>query len=98
MEKINLDMAKGLLPTPPLPQQAHQVELTENARQVLIRRYVRRGETGKPAESIEEMFWRVAFHVARVEENWNGDFLDRAQAFYDLLTSKRFFPNSQVGS
>ena len=94
MEKINLDMAKGLLPTPPLPQQAHQVELTENARQVLIRRYVRRGETGKPAESIEEMFWRVAFHVARVEENWNGDFLDRAQAFYDLLTSKRFFPNS----
>ena len=33
----------GLLPTPPLPDDLPPVELTENARQVLIRRYVRRG-------------------------------------------------------
>lgn len=85
---------KGLLPTPPMPAGLPGVELTDNARQVLERRYVRRGPDGKPAESVEEMFWRVAYHVAKVEAAWNGDILARAQEFYRLLTSRRFFPNS----
>jgi ribonucleoside-diphosphate reductase alpha chain len=84
----------GLLPTPPLPDDVPQVQLTENARQVLVRRYVRRGPDGKPAESVEEMFWRVAYHVARVEEAWGGNTLQRAHQFYALLTGKQFFPNS----
>ncbi|MFO7583726.1 MAG: adenosylcobalamin-dependent ribonucleoside-diphosphate reductase, partial [Anaerolineales bacterium] len=54
----------------------------------------RRGDDGQPAESVEEMFWRVAYHVARVEEAWGGDVLERARHFYTLLTSKKFFPNS----
>ncbi len=84
----------GLLPTPPLPADLPAVVLTENARQVLVRRYVRRGPDGKPAESVEEMFWRVAYHVAAAETQWDSDVLERARAFYTLLTSKRFFPNS----
>ena len=84
----------GLLPTPLLPDDVPQVQLTENARQVLVRRYVRRGPDGKPAESVEEMFWRVAYHVARVEQAWGGDAMARAHQFYALLTGKRFFPNS----
>lgn len=88
------DSRQGLLTTPPLPADLPSVDLSENARQVLIRRYVRRGDDGKPAESIEEMFWRVAYHVARVEESWGGDFLSLARQFYHLLTSKSFFPNS----
>jgi len=84
----------ALLPTPPLPADLPQVQLTENARQVLLRRYVRRGDDGKPVETVEEMFWRVAYHVAKVEEGWGGDVLQRARAFYALLTSKKFFPNS----
>ncbi|NMB89125.1 MAG: hypothetical protein GYA17_12265, partial [Chloroflexi bacterium] len=51
----------GLLPTPPAPADLPPVELTENARQVLVRRYVRRDEDGRPSESVEEMFWRVAY-------------------------------------
>lgn len=90
-ERIN---RYGLLPTPEMPAGLPEVLLTENARQVLIKRYVRRNREGKPAESIEGMFWRVAYHVAKVEENWNGDGLDRARQFYLLLTSKQFFPNS----
>jgi ribonucleoside-diphosphate reductase alpha chain len=70
------------------------VQLTENARQVLIRRYVRRGEDGQPVETVEEMFWRVAYHVAKVEENYGQDVLERARSYYDLLTTKKFFPNS----
>ncbi|HEY2981294.1 MAG TPA: ribonucleotide reductase N-terminal alpha domain-containing protein, partial [Anaerolineales bacterium] len=84
----------GLLPTPPMPKGLPRVQLTDNARQVLIKRYVRRGDDGKPAETVEEMFWRVAYHVAKVEEMWNGDILERAKDYYHLLTSKKFFPNS----
>ncbi len=84
----------GLLPTPAMPKNLPKVELTDNARQVLMKRYVRRGDNGKPAETVEEMFWRVAYHVAKVEEAWSGDINARAIEFYHLLTSKKFFPNS----
>lgn len=84
----------GLLPTPTIPADLPPVELTENARKVLLRRYVRRGDDGQPVETVEEMFWRVAYHVARVEEAWGGDVIERARHFYALLTSKKFFPNS----
>ncbi len=80
--------------TPPLPLDARPIELADNARQVLLKRYVRRGDDGKPGETIDEMFWRVAYHIARVETTWNGDVHQRAMSFYELLTSKRFFPNS----
>jgi ribonucleoside-diphosphate reductase alpha chain len=85
---------QDLIPTPPLPADLGQVELTDNARQVLVRRYVRRGQDGKPVETVEEMFWRVAYHVARVEEAWGQDVMPRARQYYELLTSKSFFPNS----
>ena len=84
----------GLLPTPDIPVGVPEIQLTDNARQVLIRRYVRRNREGKPAESVEGMFWRVAYHVASVEANWLGDTLEQAKKFYQLLTSKQFFPNS----
>ena len=70
------------------------VDLTENARQVLVRRYVRRGDDGQPAESVEEMFWRVAYNVALVEETYHQDVQAVARDYYHLLTSKSFFPNS----
>ena len=85
---------KGLLPTPTIPTDLPPAELTENARQVLVRRYVRRGDDGQPAESVQEMFWRVAYHIARAEENYHGDGMARAREFYLLLTSRKFFPNS----
>ncbi len=85
---------KNLLPTPPIPEKLPKIELTENARQVLMRRYVRRGDDGQPVETVEEMFWRVAYHIAKVEETWGGDVMEHAIRFYHLLTSKKFFPNS----
>ncbi len=92
LEQHALD--NGLLPTPPIPEDLVSIDLTENARQVLMRRYVRRGKDGQPAESVEGMFWRVAYHVASSEANWDGQVLPRARQFYQLLTSKKFFPNS----
>ena len=85
---------KGMLPTPPIPDDLPTVGLSENARQVLVRRYVRRGDDGKPVETVEEMFWRVAYHIAAVETAYQQDALSLAKQFYVLLTDKSFFPNS----
>ena len=85
---------KGLSVTPAMPKDLPGIELTDNARQVLVRRYVRRGDDGQPVETPEEMFWRVAYAIARAEENYGGDVAARARDFYVLLTAKKFFPNS----
>ena len=84
----------GLLPTPAMAKGLPKASLTDNARQVLMKRYVRRGDDGKPAENVEEMFWRVAHHVAKVEEQWGADVAQRTVEYYHLLSSKKFFPNS----
>jgi len=85
----------GLLPTPPLPAGLPKIELTENARAVFFRRYVRKDLDGRPVETPEETFWRVAYHVAKVEEQWGNDPLEVAKTYYTrLLAPKRFFPNS----
>ena len=84
----------GLLPTPPMPEGLPQANLTDNARKVLEKRYVRRGDDGKAAENVEEMFWRVAYHVAKVEKEWGADVQQRTIEYYHLLSSKKFFPNS----
>ncbi len=79
---------------PPLPKGARTVELSDNARTVLKKRYLRRGDEGQPLESVEEMFWRVAYYVALPEKQWENDVLKLAERFYDLLATKRFLPNS----
>jgi ribonucleoside-diphosphate reductase alpha chain len=86
--------SKNLLSTPPMPEGLPQVDLSENSYQVLTRRYIRKGDNGELIETPEEMFWRVAFHVAKVEEIWGEDVEERASVFYRLLAAKRFFPNS----
>ena len=85
---------KGLLPTPAIPDDVPEITFTDNARQVFMRRYARRGPDGNPAETAEQTFWRVAYHIAKAEENWNGEVLPLARRFYNLLATKRFFPNS----
>lgn len=84
----------NLTPTPPIPEDLPTIELAENARTVLMKRYVRRHSDGEPGETVDEMFWRVAYHVAAPEAEFGGDHAKLARQFYELLVSKRFFPNS----
>jgi ribonucleoside-diphosphate reductase alpha chain len=70
------------------------VVLSHNARIVLEKRYLRRGPDGKPCETVEEMFWRVAGYVAQAEAEFGGDVTEKAKAFYEILSGLRFFPNS----
>lgn len=71
-----------------------RIELSENSRAVLERRYLRRGQDGKPVESVEGMFFRVASHVAKGEADGDGDVAATTEDFYQLLTEFRFMPNS----
>jgi ribonucleoside-diphosphate reductase alpha chain len=70
------------------------ISLTENARTVLTKRYLRKGQDGEPIETVSEMFRRVAHHVALAEQEWGGSVPQTEEAFYGLLTQLRFFPNS----
>ena len=71
-----------------------KIELSDNSRKVIEERYLRRGPDGSPIESIPEMFWRVARHVAEPDAEYNGDVEATARIFYELLTGLRFMPNS----
>jgi len=96
MESRDLDLSAEEMgkSRPPLPSDLPAIKLVENARTVLMKRYIRKGEDGEPIETVEEMFWRVAYHVAAAERLWGEDVLEHARRFYQLLSSKRFFPNS----
>ncbi|MCJ7825073.1 MAG: adenosylcobalamin-dependent ribonucleoside-diphosphate reductase, partial [Anaerolineales bacterium] len=91
---VGVELNSKLALTPSLPEDLRAVKLSDNAKTVLGKRYIRRGEEGQPIETADEMFWRVAYNVALVEEEWDVEVESVARDFYELLSSKRFFPNS----
>ncbi len=69
------------------------IDLSENSRVILEKRYLRKNPDGTPAETIEQMFERISRAVAEPDITYrdvNTTFIE----FYNLLTSKKFFPNS----
>ncbi|HJU67252.1 MAG TPA: vitamin B12-dependent ribonucleotide reductase [Gemmatimonadaceae bacterium] len=78
---------------PPIPAGA----LSQNARTVLQKRYLVKDERGKPTESPEDLFWRVATVVAEADRRYgasDGAVETVAEEFYRLMTERRFEPNS----
>ena len=78
---------------PPIPAGA----LSPNARTVLQKRYLIKDERGKPVETPEELFWRVATVVAEADRRYgasDGAVETVAEEFYRLMTERRFEPNS----
>ena len=75
-----------------LRQSNGHVQLSDNARVIMAKRYLIKDGEGNPTETPEDLFRRVASAVARGEEverakHW-------ADRFYDLLSSLKFLPNS----
>ena len=68
------------------------VQLSENAKLIIEKRYLRRDEAGAPIEAPEELFGRVARAVALAEEESLRDLW--AERFLDLMASLKFLPNS----
>jgi ribonucleoside-diphosphate reductase alpha chain len=73
------------------------VTLSSNARTVLEKRYLVKDKSGKPTESPEDLFWRVATVVAEADARYgasDGAVQAVAEEFYSLMTQRRFEPNS----
>jgi len=70
--------------------------ITKNSRTVLERRYLKKDPSGKVCESPEQMFRRVAAHIAQAEKKYDerADIKKIEEQFYKLMTEFRFLPNS----
>ncbi|MGW8265165.1 MAG: vitamin B12-dependent ribonucleotide reductase [Longimicrobiales bacterium] len=80
-----------------LPADLPVPELTENARIVLEKRYLKKDEEGQPVERPEVMFWRVAYTIAREDARFGASEAaveEVGRQFYDLMTNGKFEPNS----
>src|SRR5687768_16003813 len=72
-------------------------QLNQNGRTVIEKRYLIKDAKGKPTEMPEDMFWRVARTVAEADRRYGAvdDAVSAtAREFYDLMTQRRFEPNS----
>jgi ribonucleoside-diphosphate reductase alpha chain len=72
------------------------LKLSDNAKTVLERRYLRKDDEGNPMEAAVQMFRRVARHIAQAEKSYNPDADLQAveEEFYSLMTDMKFLPNS----
>lgn len=71
--------------------------LSPNSLKVLERRYLKKDESGNPAEKPSDMFVRVAENIASAEAAYGATperVAEVASDFYDLMTSLEFLPNS----
>jgi ribonucleoside-diphosphate reductase alpha chain len=79
-------------------QRHKQGAWSEAAVRVLNERYVMKDEHGKPTETPDELIWRVARAVAAPEDQWieksGRTSREMAEAFYHLMASHQFLPNS----
>jgi len=76
--------------------QSPMAHLTENARKVLERRYLNKDDDGDVLETPEELFERVARHLAAAEEKYeSSQSVDQwTETFYGMMASLEFLPNS----
>ena len=75
----------------------NRLVLSDNARRVLRRRYLRKDSHGKVTETPDRMFQRVARHIAKAEKKFGGDenrVKEVQELFYQIMTEFKFLPNS----
>ena len=80
----------------PKRQSASVINLSENARQVLEKRYLKKDKQGNIIETPEEMFRRVANTIASAELIYDSgaDVKAKEEEFYRLMANLEFLPNS----
>jgi ribonucleoside-diphosphate reductase alpha chain len=73
-----------------------KMDLTENARLVLSKRYLKKDERGEPIETPEDMFRRVAANIAQAEMTWGStrEVHIAEEEFYGIMARLEFLPNS----
>jgi len=74
-----------------------KLDLTPNAITVLERRYLVKYEQGRPVESPEDLFWRVARTVAEPDASYGASrkaVETLAETFFELMATRVWMPNS----
>lgn len=77
-----------------LPYYLPEPILTDNASEILKRRYLIKDENGEPVEEPKDMFWRVAKTIAQEEEKYGGNVEETANEFYIMMSQNFWLPNS----
>ena len=77
-------------------QKDDPIVLSTNARVVLERRYLKKDKDGKPVETVEDLFRRVAGTIVQAEKIYNPDIDTQniEDEFYRLMAGLEFLPNS----
>ena len=62
------------------------------AKEVTKKRYLKLDKNGKPVETVEELLWRVAQHMAKPEIIWSDDVEVKkmSELFYERMLRKKF--------
>ncbi len=74
-----------------------KLDLTPNALTVLERRYLVKDEQGRPVESPEDLFWRVARTIAAPDAAYGASAKaveTLAEAFFEVMATRVWMPNS----
>ena len=74
-----------------------KLNISENCLKVLERRYLKKDKNGKIIETPEEMFVRVARHIAQADRSYGAtaeETKKTEEKFYDSLSNFEFMPNS----
>jgi ribonucleoside-diphosphate reductase alpha chain len=72
-------------------------QITANSRVVLERRYLKKDDSGKLAETARQLFERVAKSIASADKRYgksDGEIEAIAQRFYEMMARFEFMPNS----
>ena len=71
-------------------------KLTQNAIRVLQKRYLKKDSEGKPTETPEELFYRVAENIAQADKIYSHDkdIEPVIEEFYTAMANLLFLPNS----
>jgi ribonucleoside-diphosphate reductase alpha chain len=74
----------------------HTAQLSDNARKVLEKRYLKKDDNNQPIEQPDDMFRRVAETIAAAETRFDpaADTGEMARQFYQTMIDLDFLPNS----
>ncbi|HWO89964.1 MAG TPA: vitamin B12-dependent ribonucleotide reductase, partial [Gemmatimonadales bacterium] len=76
---------------------SRELLLSANAITVLEKRYLVKDESGKPAETVEDLFWRVASTIAAPDRAYGaseGAVEELAEEFFRVMGERKWMPNS----
>jgi len=73
------------------------LQLSSNAITVLERRYLMKDDAGRPSETVEDLFWRVARTIAAPDAAYGASpkaVEGLAETFFELMATRVWMPNS----